>query len=98
MSTEATTEENGLDRGTILALVAMALGVFVIANDFTALNVALPAIEKDFDIDAHVRWSDPRAGMGLQFDRVDPADQAAIDEFVDSHFFQPRRRDEQPAE
>ena len=54
----------------------------------------LPGSKKDFDIDAHVRWSDPRAGMGLQFDRVDPADQAAIDEFVDSHFFQPRKREE----
>ena len=57
----------------------------------------LPGSKKDFDIDAHVRWSDPRAGMGLQFDRVDPADQAAIDEFVDSHFFQPRKREEAAA-
>jgi len=61
------------------------------------LRFRLPGSKKDFDIDAHVRWSDPRAGMGLQFDRVDPADQAAIDEFVDSHFFQPRRRDDAPA-
>ena len=61
------------------------------------LRFRLPGSKKDFDIDAHVRWSDPRAGMGLQFDRVDPADQAAIDEFVDSHFFQPRRRDPAPA-
>jgi uncharacterized protein (TIGR02266 family) len=56
----------------------------------------LPGSKKEFDIDAHVRWSDPRAGMGLQFDRVDTADQAAVDEFVDSHFFQPRRRDDTP--
>lgn len=34
-----------------MALVAMGLGVFVIANDFTALNVALPSIESDFDVD-----------------------------------------------
>lgn len=27
----------------------MALGVFVVANDITAMNVALPAIERDFD-------------------------------------------------
>jgi len=33
-----------------MALVAMGLGVLVIANDFTALNVALPAIEEDFDV------------------------------------------------
>ena len=34
-----------------MALLAMGLGVIVIANDFTALNVALPAIEHDFDVD-----------------------------------------------
>ena len=27
----------------------MGLAVFVIANDFSALNVAMPAIEEDFD-------------------------------------------------
>ena len=36
-----------IDRGTWLALVAMGLGVFVIANDFTALSVAVPQIEQD---------------------------------------------------
>ncbi len=36
-----------LDPTTKLALVALALGVFVIANDFTALSVAIPQIEKD---------------------------------------------------
>ena len=40
-----------------MALVAMGLGVFVIANDFTALNVALPAIEQDFNVDVgSVQW------------------------------------------
>ncbi len=43
--------------GTTMVLVAMALGVLVIANDFTALNVALPAIEQDFDVDVGtVQW------------------------------------------
>src|SRR5687767_8569734 len=37
--------------GTMMVLVAMGLGVLLIANDFTALNVALPAIEEDFDVD-----------------------------------------------
>ena len=37
--------------GTAMALVAMGLGVIVIANDFTALNVALPSIEHDFNVD-----------------------------------------------
>jgi EmrB/QacA subfamily drug resistance transporter len=38
-----------LDRSTVVALVAMALGVFVIANDFTALSVAVAPIEEDLD-------------------------------------------------
>jgi len=37
--------------GTPMVLVAMALGVLVIANDFTALNVALPPIEHDLNTD-----------------------------------------------
>ena len=40
-----------LDRGTTLGLVAMALAVLVVANDFTALSVAIPAIEKTFGTD-----------------------------------------------
>ena len=36
-----------LDRSTVVALIAMALGVFVIANDFTALSVAIAPIEAD---------------------------------------------------
>jgi EmrB/QacA subfamily drug resistance transporter len=38
-----------LDRGTGLALFAMAAAVLVIANDFSAINVAIPQIEKDFE-------------------------------------------------
>jgi len=37
-----------LDRATVVALVAMALGIFVIANDFTALAVVVVDIENDF--------------------------------------------------
>jgi EmrB/QacA subfamily drug resistance transporter len=49
--------ERGLDRTTVLALVAMGVAVFIIANDFTALAVALPAIEKQFDTDVGtVQW------------------------------------------
>lgn len=41
-----------------MALFAMGLGILVIANDFTALNVALPAIEQDFDVDVGtVQWT-----------------------------------------
>src|SRR3954466_15009661 len=46
-----------LDRGTLLALAAMAAGVFLIANDFTALCVALPTMEKDLDTNVGtVQW------------------------------------------
>jgi uncharacterized protein (TIGR02266 family) len=55
------------------------------------LRFRLPGSKKDIDAEAHVRWSSNRVGMGLQFDRVDPADQSAIDDFVDAHFFQPRK-------
>ena len=49
--------DDRLDRGTWLALVAMALAVFLIANDFTALSVALPNIEAEFDSDVStVQW------------------------------------------
>ena len=41
-----------------MALFAMGVGVLVIANDFTALNVALPAIESDFDVDVGtIQWT-----------------------------------------
>jgi EmrB/QacA subfamily drug resistance transporter len=43
--------------GTSLALAAMAISVFVVANDVTALSVALPQIEQDFDSDVTtVQW------------------------------------------
>jgi len=40
--------EAPLSKSAIVGMIAMAVAVFVIANDFTALSVALPAIEKTF--------------------------------------------------
>src|SRR5882757_3382030 len=41
----------------VMPLVAMGLGVLILANDFSALNVALPQIEKDFDAQVStVQW------------------------------------------
>jgi two-component system, chemotaxis family, chemotaxis protein CheY len=51
----------------------------------------LPSAKQDIDADARVVWSDRRVGMGLQFERVVPADQGAVDDFVDSHFFDHRK-------
>jgi EmrB/QacA subfamily drug resistance transporter len=50
-SAAATANGDRMAPGTVMALVAMGLGVIVIANDFTALNVALPSIEHDLDTD-----------------------------------------------
>ena len=51
----------------------------------------LPAGKSDIEADARVSWTDRRIGMGLQFEKVEPADQAAIDAFIDQHFFSNRK-------
>lgn len=51
------------------------------------LRFALPGSKREMEAEAVVCWSDQRAGMGIRFTRVKPADQAAIDEFVNAHFF-----------
>jgi uncharacterized protein (TIGR02266 family) len=51
----------------------------------------LPAGPREIEVEARVSWSDRRVGMGLQFEKVEPTDQVAIDAFVDSHFFSNRR-------
>src|SRR5680860_1191448 len=49
--------EDRLDRSTMLAMVAMGLAVLIIANDFTALSVALPEMESDLNSDlTTVQW------------------------------------------
>jgi len=41
----------------VLALLAMSLAVFVIANDFSAVNVAIPTMEKDFSTNINtMQW------------------------------------------
>jgi EmrB/QacA subfamily drug resistance transporter len=52
-----TQAEDRLDKSAILGLAAMASAVLVVANDFTALSVALPAMEKAFGADVTtVQW------------------------------------------
>ena len=46
---EGGTTDDELQGGTLVALVAMALGIFVVANDFTALSVAIVDIEDELD-------------------------------------------------
>ena len=55
------------------------------------IRFRLPSGKREVDVEARVAWSDRRVGMGLQFEGVNAADQAAIDEFVEAHFFSNRR-------
>jgi hypothetical protein len=43
----------------------------------------LPGSKQEIDAESRVTWTDRRVGMGLQFERIDVAAQAAIDDFVD---------------
>src|SRR6478672_1694613 len=51
----------------------------------------LPGSKRDIEGESRVAWSDRRVGMGLQFEKVVPADQGTVDEFVDQHFFTNRK-------
>lgn len=55
------------------------------------LRFRLTASDRDVEAEAHVVWSNPRAGMGLHFSVVSPDHQAAIDDFVNGHFFANRK-------
>lgn len=51
----------------------------------------LSGAKREIDVQAFVAWSDQRVGMGLQFHAIDADSQAAVDEFVQSHFFSNRK-------
>jgi c-di-GMP-binding flagellar brake protein YcgR len=51
----------------------------------------LPGAKTDIDTDSRVSWTDQRIGMGLQFEKVEPSAQEAIDRFIDQHFFSNRK-------
>ncbi len=55
------------------------------------IRFRLPGGKKEIDGEARVAWTDRRLGMGVQFTRLDAADQALVDEFVQAHFFTNRR-------
>ena len=60
-------------------------------NGKVRVRFRMPGSKMDVDAEGRVAWSDRRVGMGVQFEKVDPADQQAIDEFVDAHFFTNRK-------
>jgi EmrB/QacA subfamily drug resistance transporter len=52
-----TTTDERLDKAAILGMIAMGVAVLVVANDFTSLAVALPAMEREFHSDVTtVQW------------------------------------------
>ena len=82
---------------TIAAAVTLNLGRGGLAirtmNPLGALTRArvrfrLPNSRRDVDADACIAWSDRRVGMGMQFERINAADQAAVEEFVDAQYLQ----------
>ena len=52
------------------------------------IRFRLPNTKRDVDADARVAWSDRRVGMGMQFERIDAADQTAVEEFIDAQALQ----------
>jgi len=55
------------------------------AGSHIEVKFRLPGGTAEIAATARVAWSDRKAGMGVQFERVEPADQAVIDAFVDGH-------------
>src|SRR6516165_249797 len=51
------------------------------------VRLRMPGSKRDVEAEGHVAWSDRRVGMGIQFETVNAASQAIIDNFVDAHFF-----------
>src|SRR5881409_4293151 len=55
------------------------------------VRLRMPGSKHDIDAEGRVAWSDRRVGMGVQFEKVEPASQTVIDHFVDAHFFSNRK-------
>ncbi|MEO7273972.1 MAG: PilZ domain-containing protein [Vicinamibacterales bacterium] len=55
------------------------------------LRFRLPGAKRDVEAESRIAWTDRRVGMGLQFEKVEGPDQAAIDQFIDQHFFSNRK-------
>src|SRR3979411_2688709 len=55
------------------------------------VRLRMPGSKRDIDAEGRVPWRHRRVGMGIQLEKVDPANQAVIDTFVDAHFFSNRK-------
>src|SRR6187549_1917267 len=54
------------------------------AGEKIKVRFRMPGSKRDLDAEGRVAWSDRRVGMGIQFERVDAANQTVIDTFVDA--------------
>jgi len=61
------------------------------ADTVVKVRFRLPGGRKEIDAEARVAWTERPVGMGLQFTKLEPADQAAVHDFVRSHFFSNRK-------
>jgi uncharacterized protein (TIGR02266 family) len=48
------------------------------------LKFRLPGGDSDIDAAGRVAWSDRKVGMGIQFEKISPADQRTIDAFIET--------------
>ena len=81
--------DGGLAAAFMLNLASGGVGVRtaipLAAGARVHVRFRLPGSERDIEAATRVAWRDARLGLGLQFEAVDAADQAAIDAFVDRH-------------
>jgi uncharacterized protein (TIGR02266 family) len=61
------------------------------AGERLTMRFRMPGQRREVEAEGRVAWSDRKVGMGVQFERLDAADQNVIDEFVDQHFFSNRK-------
>jgi uncharacterized protein (TIGR02266 family) len=61
------------------------------AGERLTLRFRMPGQRREVEAEGRIAWSDRKVGMGVQFERVDAADQNVIDDFVDQHFFSNRK-------
>src|SRR6266550_7915552 len=76
-----------LSRGGIAIRTTSPLDV----NVKIKVRFRMPGSKRDIDAEGRIAWADRRVGMGVQFEKVDPANQTIIDNFVDAHFFSNRK-------
>ena len=61
------------------------------AGTAVKLRFRLPSTRSDIDCEGKVAWVDRRVGMGVTFTGISAADQNAINDFVQGHFFSNRK-------